>query len=249
MVFGRRVGNRVLTFGVSGMLRQNNLIMWDWETDSWWQQGTGQAIVGELAGTQLEMFAAPHLSWRDFKEAYPRGRVLSRQSIPFYNALGMYGTTPYRGYDSEAGAFGIGVDPRLDPMERVVGIRGRERQVAYPYSVLARLRVVYDRLEGQEHVILFRPDTRSPLDADRIAEGRLVGSAGVYRPLAQGLRLTLEPLPNGLFRDRETGSEWNVFGVAVKGKLKGQRMAPVFHDSPFWFYWSTLYPQTEVLQP
>ena len=251
MVLGRQVGDRALTFGVSGMLRQSNLVMWDRETESWWQQGTYEAIVGEMAGTRLEVFPAPQISWEDFKTAYPEGKTLSRESFPRYAARGIYGRNPYEGYDSASSPFLFRekVDHRLQAMERVVAIKGKARTIAYPYSALAGKRVLYDKMDGQEFVILFRPETRSALDADEVRSGRPIGSAGVFVPQVQGRRLTLEPSPDGLFRDRETGSQWNVFGVALQGPLKGQRLPPLFHDSPFWFYWAALFPNTEVYKP
>ncbi len=79
LTFDREVGGQVLRFGVSGLLRNSDLVMWDRQTESLWQQITGEGIVGELAGTQLEFIPAPIISWEDFRERFPDGRVLSRR--------------------------------------------------------------------------------------------------------------------------------------------------------------------------
>ncbi len=69
IAFDRRVGDRVLDFGTSGNLRNSDLVMWDRQTQSWWQQITGDAIVGELTGTKLTLIPAPLVSWSAFKFA------------------------------------------------------------------------------------------------------------------------------------------------------------------------------------
>src|SRR5919106_1252986 len=74
--FDRRVDGRVLDFGTTGRLRHSDLVMYDRQTESWWQQATGEGIVGTYAGKELRLIAAPVTSWRDFREAYPTGRVL-----------------------------------------------------------------------------------------------------------------------------------------------------------------------------
>ncbi len=117
VVFDRRVGERLLDFGVSGNLRFSDLVMYDRQTDSWWQQLTGEALVGELAGTQLDFIPAPIVSWEEFQRAHPEGVVLSRET----GFRRPYGFNPYQGYDTGrpwlAEAYR---DRRLPAMERVV---------------------------------------------------------------------------------------------------------------------------------
>ena len=73
LVFDRRVGERLLDFGTSGNLRKSDLVMWDRQTQSWWQQITGEAIVGDLTGTRLKVIAAQVLSFSDFRRGLSRG--------------------------------------------------------------------------------------------------------------------------------------------------------------------------------
>lgn len=251
MVFGRKVNGQVLTFGVSGLLRQSNLIMWDRQTESWWQQGTFEAIVGDLAGTRLDLIPATILSWKEFYEAFPRGKVLSPNSYPFYVSAGIYGTNPYQNYDSAPRPFLFAedVDKRLPPMERVVAFTLGQRRLAIPFETLAQNPVLHLSEGGKGIVVFYVPDTRSVLDSPIISEGRRVGTAGVYRSDLEGTPLTFEPAGPRLFRDKETGSLWNVFGIAVEGRLKGKRLAPLFHTQSFWFYEAAAFPTTEVYRP
>jgi len=95
LAFNRMLEGRVFDFGVSGNLRNSDLIMWDRQTQTWWQQLTGEGIVGELAGHQLPFIPASIISWADFKAANPDGLVLSRNTG--FNRP--YGSNPYSGYD------------------------------------------------------------------------------------------------------------------------------------------------------
>ena len=100
VTFDRRVSEDVLDFGVSGMLRNSDLIMFDRQTESWWQQLTGQGLVGEYAGTLLEIVPSQVISFGSFAERYPDGLVMSRETG--FNR--QYGVNPYREYDSRPGA-------------------------------------------------------------------------------------------------------------------------------------------------
>ncbi len=90
VVFDRRHDNRTLEFGVSGLLRNSDLIMYDRQTESLWQQFTGESIAGEMAGEMLTWLLASIISFADFRETYPNGQVLSRDTG--YNRS--YGTIP-----------------------------------------------------------------------------------------------------------------------------------------------------------
>ncbi len=98
VVFDRRVGDVVLDLGVSGMLRNSDLIMWDHQTESWWQQFLGEAIVGEMLGTQLTMLPVRVESFENFIERYPEGSVnLGSEGFGGFNSV--YLQTAYVGYD------------------------------------------------------------------------------------------------------------------------------------------------------
>lgn len=246
VAFDRRVEGKVLTFGVSGLLRHSDLVMWDHETESLWQQATGEGIVGHYTGKLLELLPASIISWRDFKAAYPRGKVLSQET----GYRRSYGSNPYSGYDSSRRPFLFSgkLDPRLPALERVVGLGRGETAIAYPFSALARVGVVNDKVGEQRIVVFYQSGTVSALDDSQIAESRDVGAAAVFSPQVEGKELHFE-IRDGLITDRQTGSQWNLAGRATRGPLAGKKLQPVVHGSHFWFAWAAFEPQTRVFSP
>jgi hypothetical protein len=240
VVFKRSVNGEVLRFGVTGNLRNSDLIMWDNKTLSWWQQFTGEAIVGDLTGTQLELIPAQLVAWKDFKAAYPHGTVLSS------NGRG-YGQNPYVSYDSSPQPFLFSdtPDPRLPATERVLGVFSAQSAAAYPLSLIAERGIIEDIFEGQKIVIFYEPGQVSALDKGEIAESREVGSAAMFIPKVDGRVLTFS-YKNGVITDNETDSEWDVFGRAIKGELAGKQLQPVLSHVHFWFAWAAFRLDTTV---
>lgn len=249
IAFSRETDGQVLAFGTSGFLRNSDLVMWDDVTESWWQQITGEAIMGDLTGERLGMLPSAIVSWEEFAAANPDGAVLSLE-----NEYGFPPETyfnPYVGYDLPSRppfAFAGAIDERLLPMERVVGLTVGDVAVAYPFSTLAAERVVHDTVNGQEVVVLWLAGTTSALDRQVIADSRNVGAAAAYVPVAGEYELNLR-WDGDSFVDEETGSEWNILGEAVSGPLAGARMDPVIHANHFWFAWAAFYPATELYTP
>lgn len=241
VVFNREVDGDVLRFGVSGNLRNSDLIMWDNKTLSWWQQFTGEAIVGDLTGTQLEMIPAQLVGWQDFKTAHPDGVVQARTGPR------NYGTNPYTGYDSTTSPFlFLGEpDPRLRATERVLGYHRGDTAAAYPMTALAREKVVEDTLDGQDVVIFYAPGQVSALDNASIEQSKEVGSAAMFVPEVDGQKLTFKADGSKII-DNETGSEWDVFGRAVAGELEGAQLKPVLSHVHFWFAWAAFRPDTSL---
>jgi hypothetical protein len=240
IVFKRTVDGEVLRFGVSGNLRHSDLIMWDNKTLSWWQQFTGKAIVGEKTGAQLEMIPAQLVSWRDFKAAFPNGKVLAGGGRP-------YGQNPYVDYDSSTQPFlFLGEpDPRLPATERVLGYFSGDTAIAYPLPVIADKGLIEDTIDGRDVVIFYEPGQLSALDRALIAESKEVGSAGMFAPEVAGRKLTFR-YDGGLITDNETGSTWDVFGRAISGELAGAQLEPVLSHTHFWFAWAAFRPDTAV---
>ena len=244
VAFDRRVGDATLDFGVSGNLRHSDLVMWDRQTESWWQQLTGEGIVGAYAGYQLELLPAQLVSWRDFKAAFPGADVLSRET----GHSPSYGQNPYTGYDRADQSpflFRGRPDDRLLPMERVAALVLDGRPLAFPFPALEDERVVNYRADGRDIVVLFQPGTASALDQSRIAESKDVGSIGVFDAALGGQTLTFRA-EGDLFVDDQTGSTWNVLGRAVLGPLAGKSLPPIVHGNHFWFAWAAFAPETEV---
>jgi hypothetical protein len=248
VAFRREVGGEPVEFGTTGMLRNSDLVMYDRMTESWWQQITAEAVVGELTGTSLELVPSQILSWRALRRSHPDARVLSRDT----GFSRDYGLNPYTGYDSnpDAQPFLLEGEPdrSLPPMERVAAIKTGDRSaVVYPFSRLGEEAPVNDGLEGSPIVVLFDPNVASALDAGLISEGRNVGAAAVFdRRLAERtLEFRRGPDP-GTFRDAQTGSTWNISGVATSGSLAGSRLNQIPHDDQFWFALAAFFPDAEI---
>jgi hypothetical protein len=179
IVFDRRVDGRTLDFGTTGKLRNSDLVMYDRQTESWWQQFGGEALVGELTGAELEHVPSRIVAWEQFRSQHPGGRVLSRDT----GHERPYGQNPYSGYDSVDSpplfpAENLD-DDRLPPKERVVFVQRGGEAVAVPFSVLAEKRELRVEVGGDELVVRWRPGVASALDSSSIPEGRDVGAAEV----------------------------------------------------------------------
>ena len=169
MVFDRRVDGRVLAFGVTGKLRKSNLVMYDHETQSWWQQAIGEAIVGRYTGTELQQLPAWMESWAEFKARNPQGMVMDE---PDWRR--QYGRNPYVSYDSSRRPFlynGEMPPHGINPLARVVRVGDR----AWPFERLRRAGSVNEA--GVR--ISWNSGQASALDDTRIGRGRDVGTVRV----------------------------------------------------------------------
>jgi hypothetical protein len=177
IVFERRVDGRLLDFGTTGKLRNSDLVMYDRQTESWWQQFLGVAIVGAMTGKSLRMLPSRLESWARFRARAPNGRVL----VPNDAGLRPYGKNPYVGYDGAARPFLYAGDlpPGIDPMVRVVAVGGE----AWSLPLLREKGTI---VEG-DLVLSWTPGQNSALDARAIAEGRDVGNVVVQRKVGDAL--------------------------------------------------------------
>ncbi|MEO0656969.1 MAG: DUF3179 domain-containing protein [Pseudomonadota bacterium] len=169
ITFDRRVAGRTLSFGVTGKLRNSDMIMYDRETESWWQQATGEGIVGAMTGRDLTPLPSWMESWAEFTARNPDGLVMAEPAYPRD-----YGRNPYRGYDGSARPFLYsGEDPPhgIPPLARVVRVGER----AWPMTRLAK--------DGEVReagiVITWREGQASALDNASIGQGREVGTIRV----------------------------------------------------------------------
>jgi hypothetical protein len=248
LAFERRLGDRLLSFGTSGRLWANNLVMYDRQTESLWPQLSFTASVGVLTGTKLVPHLTSLLAWRDFRQAHPDAWVLSRDTG--YDRP--YGRNPYLAYDRPDGQplFGAPDDDRLPPQTRVVGIEaetGTGPPAAVVRDVLADTGVVELTIGDTGLVAWHRPGQASALDEGSVSGGRDVGTVGVFVPEADGERLTFTAAGDG-FRDAETGSSWNVLGLATAGPLAGEQLTSYRHVDTFWHSWVAFQPDTTIVR-
>ncbi|MEO0484362.1 MAG: DUF3179 domain-containing protein [Pseudomonadota bacterium] len=171
ITFDRRVGDQVLTFGVSGKLRNSDMVMFDRETQSWWQQAVGQGIVGEMTGVSLTKLPTWMESWAEFTARNPDGAVMNEPT----GHRRPYGANPYVNYDTSNRPFlysGENPPHGIHPLLRVVRVGDR----AWPMTRLSELG------EVTEHGvrITWVAGQASALDARTIADARDVGTVRVF---------------------------------------------------------------------
>jgi hypothetical protein len=173
LVYERTVGDRLLTFGTSGLLWNNNLVMYDRETDSLWSQVLGEAMSGELKGTKLTRYQAMTMSWADWKAAYPRGQVLTRET----GADRDYTRDPYGNYyQTPAVWFPLSsTDSRLSSKAFIYGVTiptdGEPLRAAYPLEAVRELGEIRDTVGGLPIVVEYDEE---------------LGTARAYRLLIDG---------------------------------------------------------------
>lgn len=176
IVYDRKVGGRYTTFGVSGLLRNSDMIMYDRTTHSWWQQYTGKGIVGERTGVQLTRIPAQLISYAQFRKAFPEGEVL----VPNDPGARDYGRNPYIDHDRTGGPFPVHAKPPkgFKKMERVVVV-GNE---AWRMTSIAKA----GQIEHGALRLTWTAGQASALDRSRISEGKDVGNVLVHRKTDAG---------------------------------------------------------------
>lgn len=233
-MYARGVQGRELTFGVSGRLWRDNLVMYDRQTNSWWAQATGGAIRGKMKGASLEQFPSFMMTWRQWRELHPHTTVLSKTT-----SLGSAGTRDrYPDYHRSSR---IGVTGRtrfkkdeIGPKARVAAFRLSESAYAVVLDDLRKDPVLNATAMGQNIVIVATAD-RSTARAF-LADKHLFTSSG-----SENGRIMLT--------DQRTGSRWDGFdGRAISGTLAGQQLREAPVTLSYWFAWKAFFPATDVLR-
>ncbi|MFT5194751.1 MAG: hypothetical protein ACI9EW_000485 [Cellvibrionaceae bacterium] len=226
-MYAREIEGEEYSFGVSGKLIRNVLVMYDRQTNSFWSQLLGEAVEGEKKGTKLEFVPSWFTTWEQWKEIHPDSLALNK---------GYAGARdPYeRGYYDSPAAGVIGEtiqDDRLYTKEFVVGVEFNSNAVAYPFSVLNDEPVVNDTISDAEILVLFDKDSASAVVYDRVVKG-------------QTLTFSVGNDPFTVI-DNETGSTWDsISGEALSGELAGSILNRIKSTTVFWFGWKDFFPDT-----
>lgn len=246
VAFDRRMHGVAVEFGVSGLLRNSDLIMFDRPTESLWQQLTGEALVGEHAGRRLEIVGSQVVPFQALAEAFPNARVLGRDT----GYRRAYGTNPYAGYEYRSSTIFPAKYRRsasIRPMERLLAFRSGSKTLAYILGDLRERRVVSGGRRGRDYVVFYEPSMVTPLGARTIAESSAVGTAGVFSRIVEGTRLEFV-WEGGAIVDRGTASTWNLFGQATSGPMQGVSLRPIEHGVYYAFAWLAFRPGTELIR-
>jgi len=228
-VYARDVNGRTLTFGVSGKLIRNSLVMFDRETGTLWSHLTGEALEGPLFGQHLQQLLSEQTTWGRWRAEHPKTLMLDvdPSDVRF---------DPYQTYYGAPDAGVVGrkrVDDRLPVKEKVIGVRLNGEVKAYSFTALARDRVVNDTVGGVPLVVVF----------DGLSQ-----SGAVYHRDPRGKLLTFTPGPSALSMiDGETASVWDgLSGKAMTGNDAGVELQQVPITYSFWFGWADFYPDTQL---
>ena len=222
----------MLHFRLAGINNQN-FIMRDEETGSWWQQVSGKAIQGPLKGKQLNGVFHDELSFPIWKREQPQGRVLKPDER-------ILASNQYAKPDWEASVGrmrvveGTDIDQRLAPRTLVIGVSVGGKSVAYPLETLQKQSPIIDMVGSVPIVIVLGDDKRSVRAFERTLDGR---------------RLEFfQKTENNEFQlvDAETGSTWNFEGKAIAGPLSGRQLKKVFVLEDYWFDWRIYHPETTI---
>ncbi len=246
IVFDRELDGVLYDFGTTGRLRRSDMVMYDRQTESWWQQFTGEAIIGKLNGAKLTQIPSNIVAFESFKKQYPKGQVLSRET----GFLRTYGRNPYSGYDdinSSPFLFRGEIDNRLRPMERVLSFRPNNKTLLFDLTSLKDKPVVNAEFENTPFVVLAFEDMNSALDKSEISASRLIPSAAVYSSVLDGKTLNFQ-IDDGIVTDTETGSVWNIFGIAEEGPLSGKNLQQLDHGVHFAFAWLAFDPEAQIFE-
>lgn len=177
LVFERTLDGRVLDFGTTGKLRHSDLVMYDRQTESWWQQFTGEGIVGAMTGRALALVPSRIESFGRFRDRFPQGKVL----VPTDPDMRNYGANPYLGYDAKGATpflYSGSMPEGIEPMARVVAIEvAPGRHEAWSLALLRERR----EIRAGDLVLRWEAGQNSALDTADIAAGRDIGNVVVQR--------------------------------------------------------------------
>jgi hypothetical protein len=234
-VWGSVVDGRTLTFRLAA-INNENFVMQDVETGTWWQQVSGEAFLGPLKGRRLQLMAYDQLEFDTWKVEAPAGRVLEPDErivrsggyapVDWEFRLSRLQRPPNTSHD-----------PRIDARALVVGVAVGNEAKAFPVTAIAAAGVVLDEIGGVPVAIVRAEDGRSTRVFDRRASGRTVD-----------LVKKIDGVPLRLV-DVATGSEWDFTGLAVAGPAAGTRLARLPFLEEFWFDWQTYHPSTTLAAP
>ena len=235
IVFDRRVDGTTLTFGNTSAVYESAAVAYDTNTGSYWHQPGGKAIVGPLTGKRLTPLPSITTTWEEWQSLYPGGLVLSTETgyqrpyeRDFFARFEL--TLNQRGFSFPVSE--VARDSRLAPGAHVLVVLAGDSAKGYPLDDLGDA-TINDEVGG-ENVVVFSMESGP--------------SGAAYRPSLNGQELTFE-FKQGHFVDVETGSTWNLAGMATAGASEGESLEPVPILFTFWFGAVTTYPDIVLYSP
>lgn len=237
-MYSRDLDGKTYTFGVSGKLWRDALLMYDHQTRSLWSHITGEAIQGPLTGKQLKPLASmPQITWKTWQSNYPATQVLS---VPTRDGMREdLSQDVYADYHASqrAGVSGMEyTDNRLPNKSLVIGVQvpakgGNTRFRAYPLIHFTGTAIINDTLDGVPLLIFH----------DKMS----FATAVFKRDMARKVRTFRQK--DRHFAEDDTGTRWNLItGEAVSGKDGGARLERLPAVNIYWFAWARYHPETSI---
>lgn len=231
-MWGRTVGGVTLTFHLAGINNQN-FLMRDTETGTYWQQISGRAIAGPLRGTQLQLVPSDELTFALWKTEEPAGMVM--KDVPAY--VDGYAAKNWDLKMKRAPTVLSFREHGLDNRDIMLGVTAFGESRAFPYAKVLSEGLVEDHVGSAAIILLVGPDQQSVRAFHNANPG---GAAGGNVPL-EFFRTA-----DGMMIDSQTGSRWNFRGCAVDGKSAGRCLARIEAIKDYWFDWRQYHPGTTV---
>lgn len=172
MVFAADPAGETLSFGVSGLLYNSDVLLYDRQTESLWSQLLAEAVSGHYRGQRLRELPVHYTTWGAWRQRHPDTRVLSAQT----GYRRDYSRSPYGNYDRQRQLYFpvSSLDPRYHPKERVLGLRLDGSTRVWPFAELSRCQgVVHDKIAGKKLIIEYDSASRS---------GRILDARGQLLP-------------------------------------------------------------------
>ena len=246
-----------IEFGVSGLLINNNLVMYDRrDNETLYPQMIFTGISGTYAGETLELLPVVETTWAMWKQLYPDTRVaqvgtgLERYSADKrarYTNPKTFEFYPY--YDAEQGDYRTNHDLLYYPLvdaravdrtfmnkDVVLGLCLEGELKAYPFLEMPDRAVINDIVGEQPVVVVFDSGSQTAIPYHREVQGQWLS---FYEVEAE------DPWPVE-FMDLETGSRWTVLGEAISGPLAGLRLQQIPAYNSMWFAWAAYWPDTHI---
>ena len=231
VIYNREIDDKEYTFGVSGKLLKNTLVMFDYETESFWPIAYGEAVDGELTGKKLNSVpGCQKVPWGAWKKLHPDTLVLS------FHGSRTIGYDAYGGYhkNEETGIFPAGnIDARLGIKTNIIGIEVGGKYKAYPFYLFKKTTIITDKFQGMNLLVYRNSDT---------------GTIKVYDRQVGEVVIDFEKNKSDT-TDNVTNTTWDLEnGVGIKGDMMGNALRPVNFLNVYWFVWADYFHDTDVFE-
>lgn len=239
VVYSRVIEDNVYTFGVSGKLVKNTLIMFDYETESLWTAISGESIRGDMEGERLkEVISAQKITWGEWQRLHPDTKVLT------YRRRQTAGYDNYRDYHKSGLKTGIlpveNRDDRLKVKSTVIGLDINGKQKAYPLDLFKKTKIVSNDFQGLS-LLLYHDNSTN----NTVVYNRKLGENVFEFNMAKSP--FFDRNATDIAVDNLTGTKWDLkTGKAIEGNLGGQVLERVHFRNVYWFIWADYYPDSEI---